>query len=81
MSFAGAALRETHEEVGVPLEQIEILGQVGPSELSLGGLRVHPFVVRHIRLTSRHAIIPNAGTGIRACQRSRAEGDCLLRTR
>jgi len=38
------ALRETNEEVGVPPEQIEILGQIGPPELSLGGMRVWPYV-------------------------------------
>ncbi|KAA1468808.1 hypothetical protein DENSPDRAFT_834252 [Dentipellis sp. KUC8613] len=43
-SFVAAALRETHEEVGIPPKQIEILGQVGPAELSLGGLRVWPYV-------------------------------------
>ncbi|TFY66057.1 hypothetical protein EVG20_g5030 [Dentipellis fragilis] len=43
-SFLAAALRETHEEVGIPPKQIEILGQVGPAELSLGGLRVWPYV-------------------------------------
>jgi 8-oxo-dGTP pyrophosphatase MutT (NUDIX family) len=45
-SFLAGALRETNEEVGVPPEQIEILGQIGPPELSLGGMRVWPYVVR-----------------------------------
>jgi 8-oxo-dGTP pyrophosphatase MutT (NUDIX family) len=46
-TFLAAALRETQEEVGIVPEQVEILGQVGPPELSLGGLRVWPYVVRH----------------------------------
>jgi 8-oxo-dGTP pyrophosphatase MutT (NUDIX family) len=45
-TFLAAALRETHEEVGIVPDQVEILGQVGPSQLSLGGLRVWPYVVR-----------------------------------
>jgi 8-oxo-dGTP pyrophosphatase MutT (NUDIX family) len=45
-TFLAAALRETREEVGILPNQVEILGQVGPSELSLSGLRVWPYVVR-----------------------------------
>ncbi|THH13444.1 hypothetical protein EW146_g6772 [Bondarzewia mesenterica] len=43
-SLLHAALRETREEVGIHPEQIEILGQVGPPQRSLGGMRVWPFV-------------------------------------
>ncbi|KAH0836591.1 hypothetical protein J3R83DRAFT_8291 [Lanmaoa asiatica] len=43
-SVLAAALRETREEVGVLPGQIEVLGQFGPAELSLGGLRVWPYV-------------------------------------
>jgi len=43
-SFLAAALRETHEEVGVSPDQVEILGRLGAPELSLGGMRVWPFV-------------------------------------
>ncbi|TCD71865.1 hypothetical protein EIP91_003208 [Steccherinum ochraceum] len=39
-----AALRETHEEVGIHPDQVEILGRLGPPELSLGGMRVWPYV-------------------------------------
>jgi hypothetical protein len=45
-SFLAAALRETNEEVGVLSEQIEILGELGPAELSRGGMRVWPYLVR-----------------------------------
>ncbi|KAJ3540042.1 hypothetical protein NM688_g6283 [Phlebia brevispora] len=44
LSPQDAALRETHEEVGIRPEQIEILGRFGPAETSLGGMRVWPFV-------------------------------------
>ncbi|KAK7687940.1 hypothetical protein QCA50_009159 [Cerrena zonata] len=43
-SALAAALRETQEEVGIRPEQIEILGRFGPPEISLGGMRVWPFV-------------------------------------
>ncbi|KAF9221391.1 hypothetical protein BS17DRAFT_785309 [Gyrodon lividus] len=43
-SFLAAALRETHEEVGILSSQIDVLGQLGPAEQSLRGLRVWPYV-------------------------------------
>ncbi|KAG8220877.1 hypothetical protein J3R82DRAFT_2374 [Butyriboletus roseoflavus] len=55
-SFLATALRETHEEVGVLPGQIEIIGQFGPAELSLRGLRVWPYVVRP--LSSRTLVSP-----------------------
>jgi hypothetical protein len=45
-TFLAAALRETQEEVGILPDRVEILGQVGPPQLSLSGLRVWPYVVR-----------------------------------
>ncbi len=45
-TFLAAALRETREEVGILPDQVEILGQVGPPQLSFSGLRVWPYVVR-----------------------------------
>ena len=47
-SLLEAALRETHEEVGIHPDQIEVLGRFGPPELSLGGMRVWPYVVRSL---------------------------------
>ena len=52
-STLAAALRETEEEVGVRSEQVEILGRFGPSHLSLGGLRVWPYVVSVAERTIR----------------------------
>ncbi|KAI0077711.1 hypothetical protein K474DRAFT_1595422 [Panus rudis PR-1116 ss-1] len=43
-SSLSAALRETHEEVGIHPDQVEILGRFGPPETSLGGMRVWPYV-------------------------------------
>ncbi|KAG8854571.1 hypothetical protein FRB96_007441 [Tulasnella sp. 330] len=44
VSSLGAALRETHEEIGIEAGRIEVLGQMGPPILSYTGLRVYPFV-------------------------------------
>jgi len=42
--FVSAALRETEEELGISEGRIEVLGQVGPPELNLGGtMSVWPF--------------------------------------
>ncbi|KIY52924.1 hypothetical protein FISHEDRAFT_28428, partial [Fistulina hepatica ATCC 64428] len=44
-SMQAAALRETHEELGIHPSHIEVLGSYGPVETSLNGtLRVWPFV-------------------------------------
>ncbi|KAI6164462.1 NUDIX hydrolase domain-like protein [Pisolithus thermaeus] len=43
-SFLAAALREVHEEVGVPPGRVDVLGRLGPPERSLKGLRVWPYV-------------------------------------
>jgi 8-oxo-dGTP pyrophosphatase MutT (NUDIX family) len=61
-SFLAGALRETNEEVGVPPEQIEILGQIGPPELSLGGMRVWPYVV--CALLQSHGVGSIIPTGV-----------------
>ncbi|KAG8946083.1 hypothetical protein FRC04_012061 [Tulasnella sp. 424] len=43
-SYLAAALRETQEETGINPDQVEVLGRIGPSVLSLSGLRVYPYV-------------------------------------
>ncbi|VDB88662.1 unnamed protein product [Peniophora sp. CBMAI 1063] len=56
-SFDSAALRETHEEVGISPDQIELLGQFGPPVLSLGGLRVYAYVgFLHASVAARMAV-------------------------
>lgn len=41
------ALRETHEELGIQPELVDVLGEFGPPEFNLrGDMRVWPFVVR-----------------------------------
>ncbi|KAI0320886.1 NUDIX hydrolase domain-like protein [Amylostereum chailletii] len=44
VDFEAGAIRETDEELGINSSQIEILGQIFPPELSLGGLRVWSYV-------------------------------------
>ncbi|KAF5373343.1 hypothetical protein D9615_007461 [Tricholomella constricta] len=44
-SFLAAALRETHEELGVAPDRVDVLGEIGPPEVNLrGDMRVWPFV-------------------------------------
>lgn len=44
------ALRETQEELGIDTGRIEVLGEIGPSELNMrGDMRVWPFVVSVFR--------------------------------
>lgn len=45
-SYMDAALRETHEELGIHPSRVDVLGEIGPTEINLrGDLRVWPFVV------------------------------------
>ncbi len=39
-----AALRETHEEIGLPAQDVEVLGGLGEEEVSVSGYLVSPFV-------------------------------------
>ncbi|KLO19278.1 hypothetical protein SCHPADRAFT_67935 [Schizopora paradoxa] len=43
-SMLGAALRESNEELGLDPRQIDLLGELGPPELSLSKMRVWPYV-------------------------------------
>ncbi|TDL23681.1 hypothetical protein BD410DRAFT_692735, partial [Rickenella mellea] len=43
-SYLDAALRETKEELGIPHDRVEILGELGPATRSLSGMRVLPYV-------------------------------------
>jgi 8-oxo-dGTP pyrophosphatase MutT (NUDIX family) len=68
-TFLEAALRETREEVGILPGQVEILGQVGPPQLSFSGLRVWPYVVR-LSVTAVNALTPSyAATTLRRRRR------------
>lgn len=43
-TFAQAALREAHEEVGLAPDQVRILGPLTPLDIPVSGFRLHPFV-------------------------------------
>jgi 8-oxo-dGTP pyrophosphatase MutT (NUDIX family) len=44
--FLATALRETHEEIGLPAEDVEVLAALEPLETMATGFRVHPFLGR-----------------------------------
>ncbi len=50
-----AALRETHEEIGIPTTQIRVLGRL-PESFSIAGYRISPFVGH---LQQEHSFTPN----------------------
>lgn len=58
-SSLAAVLRETHEEVGITSSQVDILGQIGPPQLSLRGMRVWPYVVSVLHSTRTQTLILN----------------------
>jgi 8-oxo-dGTP pyrophosphatase MutT (NUDIX family) len=43
-TFEQAALREAHEEVGLPQDQVRALGALTPLDIPVSGFRLHPIV-------------------------------------
>jgi 8-oxo-dGTP pyrophosphatase MutT (NUDIX family) len=43
-SVEQAALREAHEEVGLPMERATVLGTLTPLDIPVSGFRLHPVV-------------------------------------
>ena len=43
-SFEQAALREAHEEIGLSLETVRVLGALTPLDIPVSGFRLHPIV-------------------------------------
>ena len=39
-----AALREAHEEIGLPLDTVRVLGALTPLDIPVSGFRLHPIV-------------------------------------
>jgi 8-oxo-dGTP pyrophosphatase MutT (NUDIX family) len=43
-TFEQAALREAHEEIALPIEQVRVLGPLTPIDIPVTGFRLHPIV-------------------------------------
>jgi 8-oxo-dGTP pyrophosphatase MutT (NUDIX family) len=43
-TFEQAALREAHEEVGLAIAQVQVLGALTPLDIPVSGFRLHPIV-------------------------------------
>ncbi len=48
-SLRDTAVREAHEEIGLPPDAIELLADLPPIETRTSGFRIHPFLARVIR--------------------------------
>jgi 8-oxo-dGTP pyrophosphatase MutT (NUDIX family) len=46
-TFEQAALREAHEEVALPLDEVRVLGPLTPLDIPVSGFRLHPIVAVH----------------------------------
>jgi 8-oxo-dGTP pyrophosphatase MutT (NUDIX family) len=57
-TFAQAALREAHEEVGLPIADADVIGLLTPLDIPISGFRLHPVVATMAR---RPALKPADG--------------------
>jgi 8-oxo-dGTP pyrophosphatase MutT (NUDIX family) len=57
-TFEQAALREAHEEVALPLEDVRVLGALTPLDIPVSGFRLHPIVAT---LDQRPTLSPAGG--------------------
>lgn len=57
-TFAQAALREAHEEVGLPLHAVRVLGELTPLDIPVSGFRLHPVVAAR---ATRPSLVPAQG--------------------
>lgn len=54
-TFAQAALREAHEEIGLPLHVPRLLGALTPIDIPISGFRLHPVIAS---ADQRHELRP-----------------------
>ena len=57
-TFEQAALREAHEEVALPLDEVRVLGALTPLDIPVSGFRLHPIVATR---ASRPLLTPSDG--------------------
>jgi 8-oxo-dGTP pyrophosphatase MutT (NUDIX family) len=57
-TFEQAALREAHEEIGLPLQDVRTLGALTPIDIPVSGFRLHPIVAAAF---CRPALCPSDG--------------------
>ena len=57
-TFEQAALREAHEEVALPLDDVRVLGALTPLDIPVSGFRLHPIVATH---PTRPQLTPSDG--------------------
>jgi 8-oxo-dGTP pyrophosphatase MutT (NUDIX family) len=57
-SIVQAALREAHEEVGLPVKNVRVLGALTPLDIPVSGFRLHPIVAA---LPQRPSLVPADG--------------------
>ena len=57
-TFEQAALREAHEEVALPLQDVRVLGELTPLDIPVSGFRLHPVVAVQL---SRPQLTPSDG--------------------
>jgi 8-oxo-dGTP pyrophosphatase MutT (NUDIX family) len=57
-TFEQAALREAHEEIALPLNEVRVLGALTPLDIRVSGFRLHPIVAVN---PTRPALTPSDG--------------------
>jgi len=53
-----AALREAHEEIALPIDQVRVLGPLTPIDIPVTGFRLHPIVAE---IDAKPALAPSDG--------------------
>ena len=57
-TFEQAALREAHEEVALPLDDVRVMGALTPLDIPVSGFRLHPIVAAR---RARPILTPSGG--------------------
>lgn len=61
-TFEQAALREAHEEIALPLDDVRVLGRLTPLDIPVSGFRLHPIVAV---TDTRPSLTPSDGEVVR----------------